>query len=238
MSALSEDLEDRINGFTEHAALASEMENSLLDSDESFSIGSLTLQARHVSTIKSGLIVHCYNIEEAIMSRIGDRLGEAIASSEPLRWTDDTLGSWLRGRIKNLNEVKEEGRIKTTTRLSREVLGQIERAPLRPKKPSGTWDDELIFEYAKRLGVHIVLPAALHRKLGVAKADLGRTQLRYIADERNALAHGEKTFEEAARSRQVTFLSETAEVVFEFLKFTIAAFETHIDQSRYLVVEE
>ena len=67
MTALRTDLENLCEEFEAHFSLAQALENRMMLELDS-SLGDLSLSAWHINAIKSGLIVHLYNIEEAMMS--------------------------------------------------------------------------------------------------------------------------------------------------------------------------
>ena len=98
MTTLQTNLETRREEFESHFALARALENRMMLELDS-SLGDVSLSVRHINTIKSGLIVHLYNIEEAIMSQALAYLGNAIGSVDPRRWTEHSLKEWLRESI-------------------------------------------------------------------------------------------------------------------------------------------
>ena len=61
MSGLTTELIERREEFDTHHTLAHALESRLIQG-EPLSLGRVALSARHVSTLKSGLIVHMYNV--------------------------------------------------------------------------------------------------------------------------------------------------------------------------------
>ena len=95
MTTLLTTLSERKDEFSSHLALAQAMEERLLEGDL-VSIGETALTVRHLRTIKSGLIVHLYNIVESLMSRTIEEVGVAVKGFTPDTWSTNTLKEWLR----------------------------------------------------------------------------------------------------------------------------------------------
>lgn len=78
MTTLQTALEIRREEFDAHFALAHALEDRMMLEVDA-SLGTVTLSARHINTVKSGLVVHLYNIEEAIMNQVLQHLGTPLA---------------------------------------------------------------------------------------------------------------------------------------------------------------
>jgi hypothetical protein len=96
MTGLSDELVERREEFESHFGLAVALQDRMM-LDSSF--GNINLSSRHLNTIKSGLIVHIYNIVEALMTRSMNELGAALGAFDPRQWTEQTLREWLRENI-------------------------------------------------------------------------------------------------------------------------------------------
>ncbi|KCZ46867.1 hypothetical protein HY17_05555 [Hyphomonas sp. CY54-11-8] len=233
MNGLTTELDDRREEFDTHHLLAHALEARLVEG-EPLSLGSVALSARHVSTLKSGLIVHLYNVEEAIMSRIVRQFGEAIRSSTPRTWTENTLREWLRASALITTEGSEDTRLQAAHRTFAALVFEQGLEPKDPKKPSGTWSDKLIYRFAERLGVDLNYPPELYRQLQPEPHWGDQSPLEFLAERRNALAHGRQSFETGARNLTLERIRELADVTFEFLSHTIIGFETHLNGNLHL----
>lgn len=235
MTTLRTSLETRREEFDAHFALAQALEDRMiLELDAP--IGPVNLSARHINTLKSGLIVHLYNIEEAIMSQALRYLGGALGSSDPRRWTQSSLREWLResvvGRIADSNE---EGRLDTVYRNSILLMTEPALGPQSLKKPSGTWDDKVITLFSRRMNVTFDMPPEMWRRIAASPKYGDNTPLQFLADRRNAIAHGRLSFEDGASNMRLADIRTLADIVLDYIGYAADAFQTHVDTDAHLV---
>ena len=95
MTELRASLDERREEFDTHYTVASALEDRIFAGAE-VSIGETKLSLRHLLTMKSGLIVHLYNIVEATMSGAIELIGGAVGTVPPRRWSRNALREWLR----------------------------------------------------------------------------------------------------------------------------------------------
>lgn len=232
MTALRTSLSERKEEFDTHYALAVALDAKLFEGE--VSIGTTILSTHHLLTLKSGLVVHLYNIVEATMTRIGDVVGNAVGSVHPRRWSDNALREWLREYAVARTSGAEENRLKTIHDTFRLLLGSDPLGPQKLRKPSGTWDDRLIVTFAKRLGVAFNLPAEMHRRVAPRSEFRDKSPLGFLAERRNAIAHGRRSFEEGANDLTLEAIRELADVSLDYLGLAVDAFQAHIDDNRHL----
>jgi hypothetical protein len=235
MTKLQTDLETRRDEFEAHFALARALEDRMmLDS----SLGSVSLSARHINAIKSGLLVHLYNVEEAIMTQIMKFLGVALGESDPRRWTEQSLREWLRASIVSRTlEGNEDGRLDTVYNSSNRLLTQSILGPQELRKPSGTWDDKAIRKFASRMNVNFILPEEMRRRIAESVEYGDKTPLQFLADRRNAIAHGRRSFEDGASDLSLNRIRELACTTLDYMEFVVDAFHAHVENNAHLVPE-
>jgi hypothetical protein len=233
MTTLRIDLETRREEFDAHFALAEALEDRMmLDS----LLGAVNLSARHINTIKSGLIVHLYNIEEAIMSQALLFLGDALGAVDPRRWTEHSLREWLRETVVSRTaEGNEDGRLTTVYQTSSLLLTQSILGPQKLKKPSGTWDDKVIATFIERMNVAFSMPPDMWRRIAATPEYGDKTPLQFLADRRNAIAHGRRSFEDGASDLGLADIRKLADVTLDYISYTADAFQAHIENDAYLV---
>ncbi|MES2042779.1 MAG: MAE_28990/MAE_18760 family HEPN-like nuclease [Pseudomonadota bacterium] len=233
MTTLRDDLDTRKEEFDTHFALAEALEDRMMIDA---SIGTVSLSARHINTIKSGLIVHLYNIEEAIMSQALHFLGGALGSVDPRKWTEHSLREWLRESIvARTSEGSEDGRLSTVYQTSNLLLTQPILGQQKLKKPSGTWDDKVIAKFVERMNVTFNMPPDMWRDIA-ARPEYGeKTPLQFLADRRNAIAHGRRSFEDGASDLGLNDIRKLADITLGYMKYAADAFQAHIDNDAYLV---
>ena len=150
MTTLLSTLAERKDEFAHHLSLALALESRLFEAGET-SIGETALTVRHLMTIKSGLIVHLYNVVEALMSRTMEEVGGAVKISRPDTWSVETLKEWLRFNAQIGLDGNEESRLALVHKAALKLLQIEPLGDLNFKKPSGTWSDKLIFRFSQRL---------------------------------------------------------------------------------------
>lgn len=232
MTTLRADLEVRREEFDAHFSLAEALEDRMmLDA----SLGNVNLSARHINTIKSGLIVHLYNIEEAIMSQALHFLGSALGAVDPRRWNEHSMREWLRETIVSRTmDGNEDGRLATVYQSSSLLLTQSILGPQKLKKPSGTWDDKLIAKFIERMNVGVAMPADMWRRIAASPEYGDKTPLQFLADRRNAIAHGRRSFEDGASDLGLGAIRKLADVTLDYMSYTADAFQAHIDNEAFL----
>jgi len=235
MTILRTALEARREEFDAHFALAHALEDRMvLELDAP--IGPVNLSARHINTLKSGLIVHLYNVEEAIMSQALQRLGGALGSSDPRRWTEFSLREWLReSTVSRIAESNEDGRLETVYRTSALLLTEPTLGPQKLKKPSGTWDDKGIATFARRMNVTFDMPPEMWQRIAASPVYGDKTPMQFLAGRRNAIAHGRRSFEDGASDLRLADIRTLADIVLDYMGYAADAFQAHVDTDAHLL---
>lgn len=233
MTELRASLDERREEFDTHYALAVALEDRIFAGDE-VSIGETKLSSRHLLTMKSGLIVHLYNIVEATMSRTIKLVGAAVGTVAPQHWSDNALREWLREHAVARMDGSEDTRLNTVHGLSVRLLGQTPLGPQPLKKPSGTWTDKHIATFAERLGVEFRLSEEMWRRITPRPEFRDLSPLEFLADRRNAVAHGRRSFEEGANDLSLSQVRELADITLDYLGLTATAFQNYVDQKLYM----
>lgn len=235
MTTLTTSLATRREEFDSHYALAKALQDRMmLEADPS--LGSVNLSARHINTIKSGLVIHLYNIEEALMTEALQLLGNAIGAAEPRQWTTHSLREWLRECVvSRITEGSEDGRLDTVVASSAQLLATASLGPQRLKKPSGTWDDKAIATFMKRVSMDFSMPGEMWQLITAQPHYGDATPLQFLAHRRNAIAHGRRSFEEGANDLQLSDIRFLADIILDYLDYVAQAFHAHIDTSAHLV---
>lgn len=234
MSMLITSLATRREEFDSHYALAGALEDRMML--ETQSLGALSLTARHINTIKSGLVIHLYNIEEALMTEALQLLGDALGAAEPRQWTEYSLREWLRESVvSRISEGGEDSRLDTVFTSSIQLLTIPSLGPQKLRKPSGTWDDKAIATFMKRVSMSFEMPAKMWRQIAAQPHYGDATPLQFLAGRRNAIAHGRRSFEEGANDMQLGDIRTLADIVLDYLEYVARAFHAHIDTNAHLV---
>lgn len=234
MTTLRSSLDIRREEFDAHFALATALEDRMmLESDPA--IGDVSISSRHINTIKSGLLVHLYNIEEAIMGQALHFLGAALGSSEPRQWTEHSLREWLRESIvSRIAESNEDTRLETVFQSSSQLLSMQVLGPQKLRKPSGTWDDKAIATFIKRMSITFSMPPEMWQRIAATPSYGDKTPLQFLAIRRNAIAHGRRSFEEGANDLRLRDIRNLADTVLDYMGYVANSFQDHVDKSAHL----
>lgn len=233
MSVLETMLRDRREEFDAHHALAVSLEDQIFRGED-LSIGSTRLSARHLMTMKSGLIVHLYNVVEAVMTRATKIVGNAFGTVPPKTWSAAARKEWLREHGVARIEGDADTRLRSFQTFSAKLLAEEPLGPQAIRKPPGSWTDKSIGTFCHRLGVGVQIEPDLHRKMA-KKDDLGeKTPMAFLADRRNDVSHGHRTFEDGANDLTLGRIREIADTTFEYMELVAIAFQEYVDQKLFV----
>lgn len=233
MTELQGSLAERREEFDTHFALALALEGRIV-AGEVVSIGETELSARHLMTIKSGLVVHLYNVVESIMSRTIETVGGAVGGVPPNDWSEKALREWLRRYAAVGIDGSEDTRLETIHGASQNLLSGEALGPQSFKKPSGTWSDKLIARFADRLGVSFHLPPEMWGRIKARPEYGDKTPMEFLAGRRNELAHGRRSFEDGARDMTLPEIRELSDITLDYLELAVHAFQAYVDNRHYM----
>ena len=233
MTTLLSTLSDRKNEFYGHLALAQAMDQRLFEGDP-MQIGDITLSVRHLMTIKSGLIVHLYNIVEAVMTCTIEEVGAAVRLIPPAEWSNDTLKEWLRFNASTGIDGNEESRLNIVHKAALKLLAKETIEDLKFKKPSGTWSDKVIYTFSKRLNVQFRLTGDIARNIKPNARYGDKSPLEFLANRRNAIAHGRRSFENGATDLTLKDIQDIAEVTIKYMELAVIAFQSFLNDRKFI----
>lgn len=235
MTTLRTALAERKEEFSVHMSLAHALDRRLFIGDP-VSIGETALTVRHLSTIKSGLMVHLYNIVESVMTRTIQEVGQAVQVTPPSEWTTETLKEWLRFYAATGSDGNEDTRLDVVHKAALKLLTREPIHDLTFKKPSGTWSDKLIYTFSQRLKVEFRLVGEIARKMAKNSKYGDKTPLEFLADRRNAIAHGRRSFEDGARDLSLQDIQDLADITVEYMELAVDAFQGFVDNKHFAAV--
>jgi hypothetical protein len=114
------------------------------------------------------------------------------------------------------------------------LMGENPLGPQRLKKPPGTWTDKHIATFAERLGVTLTLSPDMWRRIAPRPEFRDSSPLEFVADRRNAIAHGQRSFEEGANDLVLRQIRELADISLDYLDAAAGAFQNYVDQNHYM----
>lgn len=231
MIEVLEYLAERQSEFDRHIFVARALEarvDNVVDDDAS------QIEVRHVNTVKSGLLIHLYNIVEATTVRTLEVVGQTIVTEKPKQWRQAVLKEWVRSAVWDGTERLGDGAVARLVGLSAVLASGDSPEAFRIKGEPGSWDDEAIKKVADRLGCQLVLPDDIRRAAYEQSYRNEMTAMKYLASRRNAIAHGATTFEEGAHDHTLDEISELAGKILPYLKAVTESYQSYLNEKVFL----
>lgn len=226
---------ERESEFGRHISVARLLEARV---DDDVAEQDAQIEVRHINTLKSGLIIHLYNIVEAVTTRTLKVVGQTVVADKPKLWTEAMLKEWVRAAIWDGEERLGEGAVTRLAGIGAALASGDTLEAFVVKGEPGSWDDAAIKKVAKRLGCPLKLSRAITRAAFEPAYLNEMTAMKYLASRRNAIAHGATTFEEGAREHTLDEISELAERIFPFLRAVAESYEAFLASRGYLAPQE
>ena len=230
MRAILNYLEERRLEFKRHFLVAKMLESRL---DEAL-MDDLHIEVRHINTVKSGLLVHLYNIVEAVATRILKRVGEEAATELPNLWTEEVRTEWLRAKLGNIEQKSSDKALKHITELSGILVSGEPVESFTVKSMPGNWDNKDFEKVAQRLGCELDIPPEIKRKAYEPVYRNNQSAFKYLARRRNDLAHGNSTFEEGAHDLTLNDVEALADRVLPYLIEVTRSYEIFLENKGFL----
>ena len=228
-------LKEREQEFQRHFTVARILEARV---DETLVDGDIHIEVRHINTVKSSLLVHLYNIVEAVTTRTLEHVGQVVATERPGLWTKDVLTEWVRGEFWNTEERLGDRALCRLVGLSSRLVSGENAEVFHVKGEPGSWDDKAIKRVARRLGCKLVLSGEIRRAAYEKAYRNETTALEHLASRRNHLAHGDSTFEDGASDLSLNDVEALANRVFPYLKAVTDSYKMFLSNKDFLKEKE
>lgn len=232
MNEVLEYLEERGVEFERHLFVARLLQGRV---GEEPTADEQLVEVRHVNTLKSGLLIHLYNIVEAVTVRTLKVVGETIITEKPKLWSDKVMREWIRASVWDGTDRLGDGVVKRLVGISGALASGEPPPEFNIKGEPGSWNDTAIKAVADRLGCQIVLPDDIARAAYEKVYRDEKTAMRYLADRRNAIAHGEATFEDGAGEHTLDDIKTLAARILPYLKGVTGSYAAYLESKAFLV---
>ena len=156
-------------------------------------------------------------------------MGATVKQYPPTEWSSDTLKEWLRFYTSIGTDTNEDSRLNLVHKIALKLLARETIEDLKFKKPSGTWSDRVIYTFSKRLNVQFQLTEDIARKIRPNPRYGEKTPLEFLADRRNSIAHGRRTFENGATDLTLQDIQELADITIEYMELAVIAFQSFFE---------
>jgi len=225
-------LAERKIEFSRHLSIAKMLESRL---DKETVAEEFFVEIRHINTVKSGLLIHLYNIVEATMTKTMEAVGEAIVADSPRYWEERIFLEWVRAAVWSGEEKIGESAVVRLAKYGGQLASGKSPQPFPIKGEPGSWNDDAIKKVCKRLGCNLKLAEKVRRNAYERIYKDETSALSYLASRRNAIAHGACTFEEGASDLTLLELEDLAGRVLPYLEAVSESYDKFLSDKAYLV---
>lgn len=226
-------LDEREEEFARHLSIARILQARVDDVD-----GDAEVEVRHVNTVKSGLLIHLYNIVEAITTRTLDTVGSTVVTEKPKDWSAALRREWVRAAIWSGEDRIGDGAVNRLAEISATLASGKRPPAFKVKGEPGSWNDDAIKKVADRLGCTLVLTDEVRRAAYERVYRDDTTALGYLAKRRNAIAHGSSTFEDGANDLTLDELAELGQRVLPYLRAVAESYRSFLANKSFLASED
>lgn len=194
-----------------------------------------SIDAEHVNIVKSALLVHLYNVVEAVMAMIVNEVASEARAHAPPSWTDGVFHAWIRHRSAlAYEEVGGADRISRIVDVIAEATGRKALGSTAVARLENNWAHEQIEAVAQRLGCDLTIDEPIRVAACVRFFVDNHPPMKYVRHMRNQLGHGNVSFVDAGAAlsfEQLQFLSNT---LGDYMRGVVVSFVAYLDGKRYL----
>lgn len=231
MRAYEELLSGRAEEVESHLSLIKELTEAAIARQGVANLQRVEME--HVDVLKSGFLVHLYNVVEAVMTKILEEVTADVTRYPPAKWTSSVRTEWVRTRAGVERGIESQQRLSRTVKIVDEAIAGAVNVPFRVRY-EGNWSDSEITKVSERLGCALqVAPDVVQRACDERFQD-DFAPMKYIRHKRNSLAHGNETFREGARQLSSRDLQRLRCTVVEYMESVSASFTSYLEAKSFL----
>lgn len=226
-------LSERAQEVDTHLAFIRSLENAATGRGNGEGIP--RVETEPINILKSGFLVHLYNVVEAVMTKVLEEIEVCAKVHPPRTWCDGLLKEWAKGRInlqRELTVFQAEGRVFD---LLKETADRQLVERVRIKRKGGNWSHPEIEGLAAAVGCELYIRDEVRLAACDEVFENDLPPLKYIRDKRNRLAHGAESFVDGAKHIPADRLEVLREPVVEYMRDVVASFSAYLDGSLFLV---
>lgn len=226
-------LDERKGELDTHLAFISQLEASA--TGHGSPPGAARIDTDAVNILKSGLLLHLYNVVEAVMSKVLEEIALAAQSHVPRNWCDGLLQEWAIGRVNLSRDILIQSAETRIVKLLHEAVERSAVTQVSIRRRSGNWSDNEIVKLAQALQCTLSISEPVNLAACETDFEDQKSPMNYIRHMRNQLAHGNLSFVEGARHLPSARLQELCDTVANYMKEVADAFDQYIDNQNFLL---
>ena len=191
------------------------------------------VEMEHVDVLKSGFLVHLYNVVEAVMTKILEEVAADVIRYPPAKWSSSVRTEWVRTRAGVEGGIESHQRLSRTVKVVDEAIEGAVNVAFRVSYERN-WSDAEITKVSKRLGCSLQVAPDVVRRACDERFQDDLPPMKYIRHKRNSLAHGNETFREGARQLSPGDLQRLRRTVVEYMESVSASFTSYLEGKSFL----
>lgn len=191
------------------------------------------VETEHVEILKSGFLVHLYNVVEAVMDVILIEVAKATVKYPPSQWSALVRKEWTRSRAGVERDLQSDQRLGRTIKILDEAIADALAVDFRVAS-HGNWSDDEIFRISNRLGCALQIPPdVVSRACDIPYQD-NFAPMKFVRHKRNRLAHGNDTFGSGAMLLTPTDLDRLYKPVVSYMSSVVESYTNYLDGQVFL----
>ena len=191
------------------------------------------VEMEHVDVLKSGFLVHLYNVVEAVMAKILEEVAADVIRYPPGRWSSSVRTEWVRARAGVQQGIESHQRLSRTVKIVDEAIDGAVNVEFRVRY-EGNWSDSEITAVSERLGCSLQVTPDVVRRACRERFQDDFPPMKYVRHKRNTLAHGNETFREGARQLSSRDLQKLRHTVVEYMESVSSSFTRYLEGKSFL----
>jgi len=232
VSEFSVILSERIIEIETHLRFITELEASAVG--RGTGIHTAPVDSEPVNILKSGFLVHLYNVVEAVMAKVLEEVAIAAAVHPPKEWCNGLLREWALGRVNLSRDLSVHDAETRFVVLVQEAIDRAALSNVSIRRRTGNWSHEEVVELATALGCPLVISGPVRTAACENVFENQMPPMKYLRHKRNRLAHGNESFLDGARHIPSSRLAELRDPVISYMVEVVASFDQYIVGKSFL----
>ena len=232
MRPYEELLSARSGEIRSHLSLISELNEAAISRHGIGNIG--RIETEHVEILKSGFLVHLYNVIEAVMDQILSEVANCTVGYPPGTWSEAVRTEWIRTRAGIERNVDVDKRLRRTKKILEETITETLAVNFRISSWGGNWSNNEIVRVSRRLGCVLCIPEKVANLACNVPFQDDLAPMKYVRHKRNRLSHGEETFGSGADQLSPDDLGRLQEPVLKYMSAVTDSYNQFLDNEGFL----
>lgn len=232
MSEFGEILRERIVEIETHLTFITGLEASAVG--RGTGVRTAPVNSEPVNILKSGFLVHLYNVVEAVMEKVLEEVAVAAEVHAPREWCDGLIREWALGRVNLSRDLSVHDAETRFVGLVQEAIDRMATTQLKIRRRSGNWSHEEVMQLAASLACPLTVADPVRVAACESVFEDGMPPMKYLRHKRNRLAHGNESFLSGAQHLPATRLAELRDPVVDYMVEVVASFDQYIVAKGFL----